>query len=199
MSIEPSKLGQPDSSSQSTPQDDSDEVKIPTISITEELSNFDLGHPSDTSGTETETEMSDRRHDKHHESSKSSSSKSSSKSSRSKTDDWSEVLEPDERRRIQNRIAQRKFREKTKEQKEANERDAKNRQSAGLAYSTPDPGDMGTDYELSGLPWGSLSLKHVVERGNARERDSQRGSQQASYYDYYGGSGSGRGSESQSR
>jgi len=31
--------------------------------------------------------------------------------SKAKTDDWTEVTEPEERRRIQNRIAQRKFRE----------------------------------------------------------------------------------------
>lgn len=84
--------------------------------------------------------------------------------------------------------------EKTKEQKEACERDAKNQRSAGLAYTTPDPEYMDADYELSGLPWGSLSLKHVVERGNARERESQQGSQT-----YYGYGGSGRGSESRSR
>lgn len=65
--------------------------------------------------SDTETEMSDRRQSKHHESTKLSvhkssskstsvsSSKSSSKSSKSK-DDWTDVHEPDERRRIQNRI-----------------------------------------------------------------------------------------------
>lgn len=41
--------------------------------------------------------------------SKRHSSKSSGKS-KHKTDDWNEVTEPEERRRIQNRIAQRKFR-----------------------------------------------------------------------------------------
>jgi hypothetical protein len=35
---------------------------------------------------------------------------------------------------------------------------------------------MGTDDELSGLPWGSLSLKHVVSKGRAREEESRRGS-----------------------
>jgi len=35
---------------------------------------------------------------------------------------------------------------------------------------------MGTDDELSGLPWGSLNLKHVVSKGRAREEESRRGS-----------------------
>lgn len=74
---------------------------------------------SSRSGSETETEDrsimpsgSSSKHHHHHHSSSNSSKKHSSSSSRhqSKGDDWSEVTEPEERRRIQNRIAQRKFR-----------------------------------------------------------------------------------------
>lgn len=66
--------------------------------------------------------------------------------------------------------------DKAKETKEREERDAQNQKHAGYSYHTPDARDMGTDDELSGLPWGSLSLRHVVSTGKAREDSSRRGS-----------------------
>lgn|SRR5690348_9801446 len=66
--------------------------------------------------------------------------------------------------------------DKAKETKERQERDAENRAHAGHSYHTPDPSEMGADDELSGLPWGSLSLKHVVSKGKSKESDSRRGS-----------------------
>lgn len=65
------------------------------------------------SGSETEKEsskMPSGSSSSHHHSSSSKKHGSSSKH-QPKSDDWSDVTEPDERRRIQNRIAQRKFRE----------------------------------------------------------------------------------------
>lgn len=44
---------------------------------------------------------------------------------------------------------------------------------------------MGDDDELSGLPWGSLSLKHVVSTGHAREEESRRGSRRDEETNYY--------------
>lgn len=72
---------------------------------------------STTSGSNTEREdnskMPSGSSSKHHSSSSGSKkhhSSSSSSKHHSKSDDWSDVTEPEERRRIQNRIAQRKFR-----------------------------------------------------------------------------------------
>ncbi|KAI2643668.1 hypothetical protein GGS21DRAFT_29170 [Xylaria nigripes] len=102
------------------------------------------------------------------------SSKSKSKA-KAKNDDWTDVTEPEERRRIQNRIAQRKFREKQKEHKERAERDDRNQENAGSSYRVPEAGELGPDDdELSGLPWGGVSMRHVVARGH--ESETRRGS-----------------------
>ncbi|KAJ8120886.1 hypothetical protein ONZ43_g2523 [Nemania bipapillata] len=128
----------------------------------------------------------------HDPSSKKNSSKSKSKA-KAKNDNWTEVTEPEERRRIQNRIAQRKFREKQKEHKERVERDDRNQENAGSSYRVPEPGELGPDDdELSGLPWGGVSMRHVVARGH--ESESRRGSARdnhtndnAQYYNTYSG------------
>ncbi|ROT43118.1 hypothetical protein SODALDRAFT_375336 [Sodiomyces alkalinus F11] len=91
-----------------------------------------------------------------------------------KTDDWAEVTDPEMRRRIQNRIAQRKFREKARENKEKAERESQNKELAGQAYYTPSTTDLGPDQEESGLPWGGISMRHVVSRGH--EYESRRSS-----------------------
>lgn len=123
--------------------------------------------------------------------SKKHSSKSKSKS-KVKNDDWTDVTEPEERRRIQNRIAQRKFREKQKEHKERAERDERNQENAGSSYRVPDAGQLGPDEEVSGLPWGGVSMRHVVARGH--ESETRRGSgrdnythDDAQYYNAYSG------------
>lgn len=157
------------------------------------------------SGSETETEEhsnmpsgSSSKHHHHHHSSSSSSKKHGSSSSskhQSKGDDWSEVTEPEERRRIQNRIAQRKFREKAREQKEREERESRNEQLAGSSYQVPVPEDFmspegGGEYGdyLSGVPWGGVSIQHMVAMGHESEsrRGSRRGglSDQQQQYDY---------------
>lgn len=75
--------------------------------------------------------------------------------------------------------------DKAKDQKERQDREAENRAHASASYQTPEPRDMGTDDELSGLPWGSLSLKHVVSKGRAREEESRRGSRRDEDRSYY--------------
>jgi hypothetical protein len=61
--------------------------------------------------------------------------------------------------------------EKTRENKERAERDARNRDHAGNIYRVAGPDDVpGNDEDdLSGLPWGSVNLKHVISRGHDNE------------------------------
>ncbi|KAL8402230.1 hypothetical protein RB596_008842 [Gaeumannomyces avenae] len=119
---------------------------------------------TDQSGSDTETEgpkMSSR-------SSKASSSSESTKKHRApQNEDWSEVTDPEERRRIQNRIAQRKFRGKAKEQREKSERDQRNVEHAGDSYRVPEAGEMTAEEQaaLSGLPWGGLNVQYAMGRG----------------------------------
>ncbi|KAM3516075.1 hypothetical protein MY11210_000357 [Beauveria gryllotalpidicola] len=87
---------------------------------------------------------------------------------------WADITDPEQRRRIQNRIAQRKFREKARENREMKERHMRNLEHAGNSYRIPSAADIPGDGALSGLPWGSVNLGHVVSRGH--EAESKRSS-----------------------
>lgn len=99
-------------------------------------------------------------------------------------DDWAHVQDPAERRKIQNKLAQRRYRQKTKDEREAKERNLTNQQLAGSAYNAPDPEDFEAypSRHLSGLPWGGVSMKHIVETGKAKEQSSHESSRETSVY-----------------
>ncbi|TFB05484.1 hypothetical protein CCMA1212_002440 [Trichoderma ghanense] len=131
------------------------------------------------SATQRATSLSQSPEPQSNRSSNCSSPPKKSKSG-AKHAEWSQVTDPEERRRIQNRIAQRKFRGKVKEQKERAEREAKDKEHAGNSYRIPEPEDIDdAEPELSGLPWGSVSLSHIVARGH--EVESRKSSGRGTY------------------
>lgn len=56
-------------------------------------------------------------------------------------------------------------------------RESRNQQHAASCYQVPSPSDIAAEHDVSGLPWGSFSMRHVVSRGHEAEsrRNSGRG------------------------
>ncbi|KAH9818551.1 hypothetical protein Tdes44962_MAKER05316 [Teratosphaeria destructans] len=94
--------------------------------------------------------------------------------------DWSSISAPDEKRRVQNRNTQRKYPdscsiEKVRLQKEHSKRDIENMIRASGAYVAPEAKDFDTGEE-TGLPWGSISMRHIVAFGKAKEQSLREAS-----------------------
>lgn len=68
-----------------------------------------------------------------------------------------------------------KIGEKAREQKELQEREARNQEMAGASYTVPSGSDLAYEDQLSGLPWGGLNIPHMVHRGH-ESAGSQQGS-----------------------
>ncbi|KAK4669781.1 uncharacterized protein QC763_205977 [Podospora pseudopauciseta] len=124
------------------------------------------------SGSDTETEEAKMSSRSSKYSGSTSSKKEKSSSPRSKeSDDWSAVTDPEMRRRIQNRIAQRKFRDKAREQKERDQRDALNEQYADSSYRIRSADELVDEGDLA---WGSFSMGYMLSRGHEAASAGQR-------------------------
>ena len=154
-------------------------LTVPIISVTASSeASSSSPEPYDSSGSDTEKDSKGKGKGKMalRSSNSKHASESSTSSKKTKSDGWKEVTEPEERRRIQNRIAQRKFSmyptssfrggviekvanpnpsgEKAKESRERAERDARNQAHAIGAYHIPEAEELPDEGELSRFPWG---------------------------------------------
>ncbi|PSN58955.1 hypothetical protein BS50DRAFT_445150, partial [Corynespora cassiicola Philippines] len=90
--------------------------------------------------------------------------------SRLESDEWADVKDPGKRRKIQNKLAQRRFRDKVREQKEETERELNNQRRAGNSYILSELVGVDQSRELSGLPWGGISIQYIVKLGKKKEQ-----------------------------
>lgn len=68
--------------------------------------------------------------------------------------------------------------EKVRLQQEESERRQENEKHASGSYTVPEPEDV-DEGEESGLPWGTLSFRHVIVTGKTKEQSSKETSRYA--------------------
>ena len=68
---------------------------------------------------------------------------------------------------------------KKRHEEEEKGRIADNQFVAGSSYKTPGPEDLGNE-DPAGLPWGSVSLRQVFERGKSKDKQSHFSSREGS-------------------
>jgi hypothetical protein len=59
---------------------------------------------------------------------------------------------------------------------------ADNAARAGASYTAADPGTIDNGKNLSGLPWGGVSMRHIMESGRSKEQQSRQSSRENSVY-----------------
>lgn len=72
--------------------------------------------------------------------------------------------------------------DKVRERNEEKDREAENQRRAAGSYASPEPGEIDPGRDLSGLPWGGISMRHIVQSGKTKEQNSQRSSRENSVY-----------------
>ena len=61
-----------------------------------------------------------------------------------------------------------------RQQREESDRNTENQKRAGGTYTAAEPDEV--DAEEEGLPWGSISMKHVITSGRNKEQSSRESS-----------------------
>lgn len=63
--------------------------------------------------------------------------------------------------------------DKARQQREGAEREAENQRQAAGAYTTPSEEDIDETTGEDGLPWGGISMRHVISGGRTKEQSSR--------------------------
>jgi len=74
--------------------------------------------------------------------------------------------------RASGHVADSRVGDKQRRETEERARITENQAAAGAAYRVADPSELASNDNPSGLPWGSISIRHAMEAGQARTQGS---------------------------